>query len=66
VIEKGPGSAKCKFVFPSFETEDAFMDAYCYKLIGTLEEITDQAGGKNVSVALEKGTGEFQFLVKWD
>jgi hypothetical protein len=66
VAEKGEGFVKCKFVFPSFETEDLFMDAYCHKLIGTLEEIAFQAGGKNVSVNLQKNAGEYGFLVNWE
>ncbi len=66
VVDQSAGSLKCKFTFPSFETEDVFMQAYAHILIGTLEEITEQAGGKNVSVSLEKGAEEYIFSVKWD
>ena len=65
LIDRGAGSAKLKFTFPSVESEDLFMDAYCHKLIGTLEELTEQAGGKDVSVKLEKDGSDFLFSVEW-
>jgi len=66
VIEKTPNSLTYKLIFPPEEKEDKFMEAYCFKLMGTIEEIVAQAGGNNIKTTHKRTEEGYEIFLKWE
>jgi hypothetical protein len=66
VKEHGDDWALCKVVPPSQENDEERLEAFCYQHAGHLEELVEQAGGKNVRSTIKKKGRSFEILVKWE
>jgi hypothetical protein len=66
VAEHGDDWALCKVIPPSQENDDERLEAFCYQYAGHLEEVVEQAGGKNVRSTIKKKGRIFEILVKWE
>ena len=66
VKEHGENWALLKCIPPSQETDLERLGAFWYQHAGHLEELVEQAGGKNVKTTVQRKDRIFEILVKWD
>jgi len=66
VTDRGPTWLKFKLTLPSGVKDHETGDAFGYQIAGILEEIVELAGGKNVSLSIEKTEDGYEYDVKWE
>ncbi len=69
ITDHGPDWLKYKLAILSqvdVEIDVEAAEVFAYMMAGTLEGIVEQAGGKNISVTVEKVEDGYDYDVKWE
>jgi hypothetical protein len=64
--EHGQGFLIYHVIAGSLEQDREKVEAFCNQIAGNLEEIAEQAGGKNVKAGMEANAQGAQIKVTWD
>ncbi len=66
VTDQGPNYTSCKLSMTARDMARETSDAFSFLLAGNLEELVEQAGGKNVETVTKREQRGYQTQVKWE
>jgi len=66
VGEHGDDWLVYKFTYPVGEDDQEHFEAFTHQMAGNLEELVEQAGGRNVVIDMEIGKESSSIHVKWE